>query len=136
MTRDEHIPEFDAIEEIYEKHFQMTNEEKRELLKADKESPERVLSIVEKKAMDSVANPPELNLYSAGGLNRLENISYMQVRGAKELFGGWQKKDSLKNNRLMTQADNRAIRKLSNLRNSVANTTLEPITDSKYIQVK
>ena len=102
MTRDEHIPEFDAIEEIYEKHFQMTNEEKRELLKADKESPERVLSIVEKKAMDSVANPPELNLYSAGGLNRLENISYMQVRGAKELFGGLQKNNSLKNNRLMT----------------------------------
>jgi hypothetical protein len=135
MTRDEHIPEFDAIEEIYEKHFMMTNEENRKLLEAEKYSPERLQSTIDRKAMDSVANPPELNLNSAGGLDRLENISYMQVRGAKELFGGWQKKSSL-NNRLMTQADNRALRKLSNLRNSVANTTLEPITDSRYMQVK
>ena len=82
-----------------------------------------------------MGSPPQLNLESADGLDRLTNISYMQVRGAKELFGGWQKRESLKN-RLMTQADNRTLRKLSNLRNSVAHTTLEPITDSKYTKVK
>ena len=36
----------------------------------------------------------------------------------------------------MTQADNRALRKLSNLRNSVAHTTLEPMSDIRNMQIR
>ena len=52
MTRDEKIPEFEAIEEIYEKHFSMTTEEQREELKSKRDSPERLMMNQERKAID------------------------------------------------------------------------------------
>lgn len=94
-TREERIPEFDAIADIYEKHFSMLDEEMREELRSQKDSPERYARSLERKAVDKSSTPPQLNLDSALGLDRLENISYMQVRGAKELHGGWQKTEAL-----------------------------------------
>ena len=40
MTRIEKLPEFDCIEEIYNKHFELTAEEMREKEKNEEDSPE------------------------------------------------------------------------------------------------
>lgn len=80
----------------------------------------------------SIGSPPKINLESAIGLADFEAFSHGRA-GAINFGAGTRSSIAKIHHRGKTQTDQRAARKISNLRNSVACTTLEPIQDRRYI---